>query len=66
MFFVKKLSATCYLVEKVNKAPKERLCRKDIGMNNLAVCEFLNSILTLLKLLSNVSNMFIFHILNNS
>ncbi|XP_070571342.1 rab3 GTPase-activating protein non-catalytic subunit-like [Ptychodera flava] len=50
-FLVKKVSAAAYLMEKVGKAPKDRLCRKDIGMSEIALGQFLDlACETLLKL----------------
>ncbi|XP_060102343.1 rab3 GTPase-activating protein non-catalytic subunit [Heteronotia binoei] len=50
-FIVKRLSAATYLMDKVGKAPKERLCRRDIGMSDAAVTYFLGCCSDLLQIL---------------
>ncbi|KAM8816208.1 rab3 GTPase-activating protein non-catalytic subunit [Rhynchonycteris naso] len=50
-FLVKRFSAATYLMDKVGKAPKERLCRRDVGMSDTAVTSFLGSCLDLLQTL---------------
>ncbi|XP_039642332.1 rab3 GTPase-activating protein non-catalytic subunit isoform X2 [Perca fluviatilis] len=50
-FIVKRLSAAAYLMEKVGKAPKDRLCRRDIGMGDKAVTSFLGCCVRLLQIL---------------
>uniref|UniRef100_A0A673LGB6 Rab3 GTPase-activating protein non-catalytic subunit-like n=1 Tax=Sinocyclocheilus rhinocerous TaxID=307959 RepID=A0A673LGB6_9TELE len=42
-FIVKWFSAAAFLMEKVGKAPKDRLCRRDVGMGDAAVRSFLGS-----------------------
>ncbi|XP_034713769.1 rab3 GTPase-activating protein non-catalytic subunit isoform X2 [Etheostoma cragini] len=54
-FIVKRLSATAYLMEKVGKAPKDRLCRRDIGMGDKAVTSFLGCCVQLLQILMEVT-----------
>uniref|UniRef100_A0A8C6Y883 RAB3 GTPase activating non-catalytic protein subunit 2 n=1 Tax=Naja naja TaxID=35670 RepID=A0A8C6Y883_NAJNA len=50
-FIVKRLSAATYLMDKVGKAPKDRLCRRDVGMSDNAVSSFLGSCSDLLQTL---------------
>ncbi|XP_030854258.1 rab3 GTPase-activating protein non-catalytic subunit isoform X1 [Strongylocentrotus purpuratus] len=40
-FMVKKVSATTFLMDKVGKAPKDRLCRRDVGLGETAIGKFL-------------------------
>ncbi|XP_028827627.1 rab3 GTPase-activating protein non-catalytic subunit isoform X2 [Denticeps clupeoides] len=50
-FIVKRFSAVAFLVEKVGKAPKDRLCRRDVGMGDAAMTLFLGSCVKLLQVL---------------
>ncbi|CAI5770948.1 Uncharacterized protein PODLI_1B008190 [Podarcis lilfordi] len=50
-FIVKRLSAATYLMDKVGKAPKDRLCRRDVGMSDMAMTSFLGSCSDLLQTL---------------
>lgn len=50
-FIVKRFSAAAYLMEKVGKAPKDRLCRRDVGMGDAAVRSFMGSSVQLLQAL---------------
>uniref|UniRef100_A0A672NJX9 Rab3 GTPase-activating protein non-catalytic subunit-like n=1 Tax=Sinocyclocheilus grahami TaxID=75366 RepID=A0A672NJX9_SINGR len=50
-FIVKRFSAAAFLMEKVGKAPKDRLCRRDVGMGDAAVRSFLSSSVQLLQAL---------------
>ncbi|GAA6066164.1 rab3 GTPase-activating protein non-catalytic subunit isoform X3, partial [Tachysurus ichikawai] len=50
-FIVKRFSAAAFLMEKVGKAPKDRLCRRDIGMGDAAMTSFLGSCVQLLQAL---------------
>ncbi|XP_023586739.1 rab3 GTPase-activating protein non-catalytic subunit isoform X5 [Trichechus manatus latirostris] len=50
-FLVKRFSAATYLMDKVGKSPKDRLCRRDVGMSDTAVTSFLGSCLDLLQTL---------------
>ncbi|XP_066474968.1 rab3 GTPase-activating protein non-catalytic subunit isoform X2 [Tiliqua scincoides] len=50
-FIVKRLSAATYLMDKVGKAPKDRLCRRDVGMSDAAMTSFLGSCSDLLQTL---------------
>ncbi|XP_059533767.1 rab3 GTPase-activating protein non-catalytic subunit [Myotis daubentonii] len=50
-FLVKRFSAATYLLDKVGKSPKERLCRRDVGMSDTAMTSFLGSCLDLLQTL---------------
>lgn len=48
-FLVKRFSAATYLMDKVGKSPKDRLCRRDVGMSDTALTSFLGSCLELLQ-----------------
>ncbi|XP_072121177.1 rab3 GTPase-activating protein non-catalytic subunit isoform X1 [Mobula birostris] len=50
-FIVKRLSAAAYLMDKVGKAPKDRLCRRDVGMSDTAMTSFLGSCSLLIQTL---------------
>ncbi|XP_069055277.1 rab3 GTPase-activating protein non-catalytic subunit isoform X2 [Lepisosteus oculatus] len=50
-FIVKRFSAAAFLMEKVGKAPKDRLCRRDVGMGDTAMTSFLGSCTQLLQIL---------------
>ncbi|XP_028580442.2 rab3 GTPase-activating protein non-catalytic subunit [Podarcis muralis] len=50
-FIVKRLSAATYLMDKVGKAPKDRLCRRDVGLSDMAMTSFLGSCSDLLQTL---------------
>nr|XP_035136719.2 rab3 GTPase-activating protein non-catalytic subunit isoform X2 [Callithrix jacchus] len=50
-FLVKRFSAATYLMDKVGKSPKDRLCRRDVGMSDTAVTSFLGCCLDLLQTL---------------
>ncbi|XP_067901173.1 rab3 GTPase-activating protein non-catalytic subunit isoform X2 [Heterodontus francisci] len=50
-FIVKRLSSAAYLMDKVGKAPKDRLCRRDVGMSDTAMTSFLGSCSLLLQTL---------------
>ncbi|XP_048353851.1 rab3 GTPase-activating protein non-catalytic subunit isoform X2 [Sphaerodactylus townsendi] len=50
-FIVKRLSAATYLMDKVGKAPKDRLCRRDVGMSDSAMTSFLGCCSDLLQTL---------------
>ncbi|XP_057584463.1 rab3 GTPase-activating protein non-catalytic subunit isoform X2 [Hippopotamus amphibius kiboko] len=50
-FLVKRFSAATYLMDKVGKAPKDRLCRRDVGMSDTAVTSFLGCCWDLLQTL---------------
>ncbi|XP_078796486.1 rab3 GTPase-activating protein non-catalytic subunit isoform X2 [Oryzias latipes] len=50
-FIVKRFSAAAYLMEKVGKAPKDRLCRRDVGMGDKALTAFLSCCVQLLQIL---------------
>ncbi|KAA0711167.1 Rab3 GTPase-activating protein non-catalytic subunit RGAP-iso [Triplophysa tibetana] len=55
-FIVKRFSAAAFLMEKVGKAPKDRLCRRDVGMGDAALRSFLGSCVQLLQVLMEVSS----------
>ncbi|KAE8600460.1 hypothetical protein XENTR_v10013259 [Xenopus tropicalis] len=48
-FIIKRFSAAAYLIDKVGKAPKDRLCRRDVGMSDTAMGSFLGSCSDLLQ-----------------
>uniref|UniRef100_A0A8B9SR58 RAB3 GTPase activating non-catalytic protein subunit 2 n=1 Tax=Anas platyrhynchos TaxID=8839 RepID=A0A8B9SR58_ANAPL len=50
-FIVKRLSSATYLMDKVGKAPKDRLCRRDVGMGDTAMTAFLGCCSDLLLML---------------
>uniref|UniRef100_A0A3B3DT52 RAB3 GTPase activating protein subunit 2 (non-catalytic) n=1 Tax=Oryzias melastigma TaxID=30732 RepID=A0A3B3DT52_ORYME len=50
-FIVKRFSAAAFLMEKVGKAPKDRLCRRDVGMGDKAMTFFLSCCVQLLQIL---------------
>ncbi|KAK5603609.1 hypothetical protein CRENBAI_003759 [Crenichthys baileyi] len=50
-FIVKRFSAAAFLVEKVGKAPKDRLCRRDVGIGDKAMTSFLGCCVQLLQIL---------------
>ncbi|KAM4679291.1 rab3 GTPase-activating protein non-catalytic subunit isoform 2-T2 [Amazona ochrocephala] len=50
-FIVKRLSCATYLMDKVGKAPKDRLCRRDVGMGDVAMTAFLGCCSELLQTL---------------
>uniref|UniRef100_A0A8C3L6J9 RAB3 GTPase activating non-catalytic protein subunit 2 n=1 Tax=Chrysolophus pictus TaxID=9089 RepID=A0A8C3L6J9_CHRPC len=50
-FIVKRLSSATYLMDKVGKAPKDRLCRRDVGMSDTAMTAFLGCCSDLLQTL---------------
>uniref|UniRef100_A0A8C5HRI3 RAB3 GTPase activating protein subunit 2 (non-catalytic) n=1 Tax=Gouania willdenowi TaxID=441366 RepID=A0A8C5HRI3_GOUWI len=50
-FIVKRFSTAAFLMEKVGKAPKDRLCRRDVGMGDKAMTSFLGSCVQLLQIL---------------
>ncbi|KAM4771924.1 rab3 GTPase-activating protein non-catalytic subunit [Rhinophrynus dorsalis] len=50
-FIIKRFSAAAYLMDKVGKAPKDRLCRRDVGMSDTAMASFLGSCTDLIQTL---------------
>lgn len=50
-FIVKRFSAAAFLMEKVGKAPKDRLCRRDVGIGDKAMTFFLGCCVQLLQIL---------------
>ncbi|KAM8736631.1 rab3 GTPase-activating protein non-catalytic subunit isoform 1-T1 [Acanthopagrus schlegelii] len=58
-FIVKRLSAAAYLMEKVGKAPKDRLCRRDVGMGDKAMTSFLGCCVQLLQILMEVTGVLV-------
>ncbi|XP_072804826.1 rab3 GTPase-activating protein non-catalytic subunit isoform X2 [Vicugna pacos] len=57
-FLVKRFSAATYLMDKVGKSPKDRLCRRDVGMSDTAMTSFLGSCWDLLQTLLEGKNAF--------
>ncbi|XP_072221719.1 rab3 GTPase-activating protein non-catalytic subunit isoform X2 [Leuresthes tenuis] len=55
-FIVKRFSAAAFLMEKVGKAPKDRLCRRDVGMGDKAMTSFLGCCVQLLQILMEVDS----------
>ncbi|CAM1313278.1 RAB3GAP2 (predicted) [Pycnogonum litorale] len=51
MFISKRFSATALLIEKVGKTPKERLCRKSIGIDDVILESFLKYCFEILDIL---------------
>ncbi|XP_044022041.1 rab3 GTPase-activating protein non-catalytic subunit isoform X2 [Siniperca chuatsi] len=58
-FIVKRVSAAAFLMEKVGKAPKDRLCRRDVGMGDKAVTSFLGCCVQLLQILMEVTGVLV-------
>ncbi|KAM6969514.1 rab3 GTPase-activating protein non-catalytic subunit isoform 1-T1 [Tautogolabrus adspersus] len=58
-FIVKRFSSAAYLIEKVGKAPKDRLCRRDVGMGDKAVTSFLGCCVQLLQILMEVTGVLV-------
>ncbi|XP_027130580.1 rab3 GTPase-activating protein non-catalytic subunit isoform X2 [Larimichthys crocea] len=58
-FIVKRLSAAAFLMEKVGKSPKDRLCRRDVGMGDKAVTSFLGCCVQLLQILMEVTGVLV-------
>ncbi|KAM5165255.1 LOW QUALITY PROTEIN: rab3 GTPase-activating protein non-catalytic subunit [Mantella aurantiaca] len=48
-FIIKRFSSAAYLIDKVGKAPKDRLCRRDVGMSDTSLTSFLGSCCDLLQ-----------------
>lgn len=48
-FIIKRFSAAAYLMDKVGKSPKDRLCRRDVGMSDTSMATFLGSCYDLLQ-----------------
>ncbi|RUS87661.1 hypothetical protein EGW08_004584 [Elysia chlorotica] len=42
MFMKKRSSSAAHLMEKVGKTPKDRLCRKEVGMNDISLISFIS------------------------
>ncbi|XP_029973115.1 rab3 GTPase-activating protein non-catalytic subunit isoform X2 [Salarias fasciatus] len=58
-FIVKRFSAAAFLTEKVGKAPKDRLCRRDVGMGDKAMTSFLCCCVQLLQILMEVTEVLV-------
>ncbi|XP_077866287.1 rab3 GTPase-activating protein non-catalytic subunit-like, partial [Saccoglossus kowalevskii] len=54
-FLVKKVSSAAYLMEKVGKAPKDRLCRRDIGLSETALPKFMDIVCDLISKIYQVN-----------
>ncbi|XP_055956898.1 rab3 GTPase-activating protein non-catalytic subunit [Patella vulgata] len=50
MFILKRFSAAVYLMDKVGKVPKERLCRKEVGMSDTDLLSFIGSTADVLQI----------------
>ncbi|XP_072265981.1 rab3 GTPase-activating protein non-catalytic subunit isoform X1 [Pyxicephalus adspersus] len=50
-FIIKRFSSSAYLIDKVGKAPKDRLCRRDVGMSDTSMTSFLGSCSDLLQIM---------------
>ncbi|KAJ8045799.1 Rab3 GTPase-activating protein non-catalytic subunit [Holothuria leucospilota] len=50
-FLVKRVSAAAFLMDKVGKAPKDRLCRRDAGMSDISLGRFLGVCCDVLEIL---------------
>ncbi|KAG8584444.1 hypothetical protein GDO81_008830 [Engystomops pustulosus] len=48
-FIIKRFSAAAYLMDKVGKSPKDRLCRRDVGMSDTSITTFLGCCYELLQ-----------------
>ncbi|PIO33382.1 hypothetical protein AB205_0088640, partial [Aquarana catesbeiana] len=48
-FIIKRFSSAAYLIDKVGKAPKDRLCRRDVGMSDTSMTSFMGSCSDLLQ-----------------
>ncbi|XP_071476615.1 rab3 GTPase-activating protein non-catalytic subunit-like [Diadema antillarum] len=53
-FMVKKFSGAAFLMDKVGKAPKDRLCRRDVGLSEMALGRFLGLATELLECIYQV------------
>ncbi|XP_008397865.1 rab3 GTPase-activating protein non-catalytic subunit isoform X2 [Poecilia reticulata] len=58
-FIVKRFSAAAFLMEKVGKAPKDRLCRRDVGIGDKAMTSFLGCCVQLLQILMEVTGLLV-------
>ncbi|KAM9316856.1 rab3 GTPase-activating protein non-catalytic subunit [Gastrophryne carolinensis] len=50
-FIIKRFSAAAHIMDKVGKAPKDRLCRRDVGMSDTSMTSFLGSCYDLLQVM---------------
>jgi len=55
-YFKEKVSATVMLMEKVGKAPKDRLCRKTVDLSYGALEQFIKATLLLLELIAEIDS----------
>ncbi|XP_033105383.1 rab3 GTPase-activating protein non-catalytic subunit-like [Anneissia japonica] len=53
-FLVKRVSAAAYLMDKVGKAPKDRLCRKEVGLSDVTLQKFMGSACDLFEVIQLV------------
>ncbi|MEQ2273384.1 hypothetical protein XENORESO_003328 [Xenotaenia resolanae] len=58
-FIVKRFSAAAFLMEKVGKSPKDRLCRRDVGIGDKAMTSFLGCCVQLLQILIEVTGLLV-------
>ncbi|CAH1792513.1 unnamed protein product [Owenia fusiformis] len=56
MFLKKKLMTTAQLIEKVGKAPKDRLCRRDVGLSDIGLVKFVETMCEFLKTMMQVGH----------
>ncbi|XP_033631830.1 rab3 GTPase-activating protein non-catalytic subunit-like [Asterias rubens] len=50
-FAVKRVSTAAFLIDKIGKAPKERLCRKDVGISDVSLDRFMGLCCELLDMI---------------
>ncbi|XP_064601694.1 rab3 GTPase-activating protein non-catalytic subunit-like isoform X2 [Liolophura sinensis] len=55
MFIAKRMMAAAYLMEKVGKPPKERLCRKEVGISDTLMVDFLRLTCDFLEILQDAN-----------
>ncbi|XP_054651379.1 rab3 GTPase-activating protein non-catalytic subunit isoform X2 [Dunckerocampus dactyliophorus] len=53
------IQLAAFLIEKVGKAPKDRLCRRDVGMGDKALTSFLGCCVQLLQILMEVTGLLV-------
>ena len=54
----RQIQIAAQLMDKVGRAPKDRLCRKDLGFSEYSLPCFLHSVLSLLEHIMEVSSKF--------
>ncbi|KAK7502781.1 hypothetical protein BaRGS_00006031 [Batillaria attramentaria] len=55
MFVMKRMSAAAQLMEKVGKPPKDRLCRKEVGMSDSSMTTFVGLVVDLLDIIMDAN-----------